>query len=200
MSGMWSRESIRRRAGIKAHNRWLIDFCARRPTQRAGVGQIFLNDIDDAIADATWIKENGLRGGVLLPPVPPDVKWVKPLYDPYYDPLWAACQDLDIPVTLHGGTVLGKMTSPTTPSESWSASRRSSSQLRMRRSVSRRSFHGFLYRPRQASNSSRYAGSRYSRYCSWLPPAWVSAEMSVRGAVDADVAMTPMIPEVRTGV
>jgi len=46
-----------RLAGIRAHNRWLVDFCARRPVQRAGVGQIFVNDIDDAIADATWIKE-----------------------------------------------------------------------------------------------------------------------------------------------
>ena len=35
-----------------------------------------------------WIKENGLRGGILLPAVPPDVKWVKPLYDPEYDRLW----------------------------------------------------------------------------------------------------------------
>ena len=93
-----------RRAGLHAHNRWLVDFCASRPGTRAGIGQIFLNDVDDAIADATWIKEHGLRGGVLLPNVAPDVKWVKPLYDPYYDRLWAACQDLDIPVTLHGGT------------------------------------------------------------------------------------------------
>jgi predicted TIM-barrel fold metal-dependent hydrolase len=93
-----------RRAGIKAHNRWLKDFCARKPAQRAGIGQIFLNDIDDAIADATWIKENGLRGGVLLPNVSPDVKWVKPLYHPDYDRLWAALQDLDIVVNLHSGT------------------------------------------------------------------------------------------------
>jgi predicted TIM-barrel fold metal-dependent hydrolase len=93
-----------RRAGLQAHNRWLVDFCASRPGTRAGIGQIFLNDVDDAIEDATWIKEHGLRGGVLLPNIAPDVKWVKPLYDPYYDPLWAACQDMDIPVTLHGGT------------------------------------------------------------------------------------------------
>ncbi|WP_311983310.1 amidohydrolase family protein [Parafrankia sp. CH37] len=93
-----------RRAGILAHNRWLADFCARKAAQRAGVGQIFLNDIDDAIADATWIKEHGLRGGVLLPNVAPDVKWVKPLYHPDYDRLWAALQDLEIPVNLHGGT------------------------------------------------------------------------------------------------
>ena len=87
-----------RRAGIQAHNRWLVDFCARNPERRAGIGQIFLNDIDDAIEDATWIKEHGLRGGVLLPNIAPDVKWVKPLYDPDYDPLWAVLQDLDIPV------------------------------------------------------------------------------------------------------
>jgi predicted TIM-barrel fold metal-dependent hydrolase len=93
-----------RRAGIHAHNRWLVDFCARKPAQRAGVGQFFLNDIDDAIADVTWIKEHGLRGGVLLPTVAPDVKWVKPLYHPDYDRLWAALQDLEVPVNLHGGT------------------------------------------------------------------------------------------------
>jgi predicted TIM-barrel fold metal-dependent hydrolase len=32
------------------------------------------------------------------------VKWVRPLYDAAYDPLWAALQDLDIPVHVHGGT------------------------------------------------------------------------------------------------
>ena len=66
----------------------------------------------------------------------------------------------------------GRSTSPTTPSASWSALRRSSSQLRTRRSVSRRSFHGFLYFPRHASKSSRNFGSRYSRYVSWFAPAW----------------------------
>jgi predicted TIM-barrel fold metal-dependent hydrolase len=93
-----------RRAGVQAHNRWLVDFCGAFPERRAGVGQIFLNDIDDAIEDATWIKEHGLRGGVLLPNIAPDVKWVKPLYDPEYDRLWAALQDLDIPVNVHSGT------------------------------------------------------------------------------------------------
>jgi hypothetical protein len=29
--------------------------------RRAGIGQFFLNDLDDAIADITWIKENALR-------------------------------------------------------------------------------------------------------------------------------------------
>ncbi len=54
----------------------------RRTAQRAGVAQVFLNDVDEAIKDVEWVKENGLRGGILLPNLAPDVKWVKPLYDP----------------------------------------------------------------------------------------------------------------------
>jgi predicted TIM-barrel fold metal-dependent hydrolase len=93
-----------RRAGIQAHNRWLEDFCSRFPERRAGIGQIFLNDIDDAIEDATWIREHNLRGGILLPTIPPDVDWIKPLNHPDYDRLWAVCQDLVLPVNCHGGT------------------------------------------------------------------------------------------------
>jgi predicted TIM-barrel fold metal-dependent hydrolase len=94
----------RRLAGIRAHNRWMADFVAECPERRAGIGQIFLNDLDDAIADVRWIKEHDLRGGVLIPNVPPDVKWIKPLHHPDYDPLWAVCQELGVPVSSHGGT------------------------------------------------------------------------------------------------
>ena len=93
-----------RLAGIRAHNRWLVDWCGEFPERRAGIGQIFLNDVDDAIEDVRFIKENNLRGGVLLPNVAPGVTWVKPLYDPVYDPLWAVLEDLEVPVNVHGGT------------------------------------------------------------------------------------------------
>jgi predicted TIM-barrel fold metal-dependent hydrolase len=95
-----------RLAGIRAHNRWMADFCARHPERRAGIGQIFLNDVDDAIDDVRWIKEHGLRGGVLISSIPPDVDYVKPLYDPVYEPLWQVCEDLGVPVNSHGGTGL----------------------------------------------------------------------------------------------
>ena len=45
----------------------LVDFQNEFPDRRAGIGQIFLNDIDDAIEDVHFIKDNGLRGGLLLP-------------------------------------------------------------------------------------------------------------------------------------
>src|SRR6478736_4481592 len=99
-------EYEQRLAGIRAHNRWLADWCGRFPERRAGIGQIFLNDVDDAIEDVKWIKEHGLRGGVLISAIAPDIDYIKPLYDPVYDPLWTVCEDLGVPVNSHGGTGL----------------------------------------------------------------------------------------------
>jgi len=92
-----------RLAGIRAHNRWLADFCAHYPDRRAGIGQIFLNDLDDAMADVRWCYDHGLRGGVLIQPVPDDMKHLKPLYAPDYDPVWALCAELGVVVNTHSG-------------------------------------------------------------------------------------------------
>ncbi len=99
-------EFEQRLAGIRAHNRWMADWCARFPERRAGIGQIFLNDVDEALRDIAWIADNGLRGGILISAIAPDVDWVKPLYDPCYDPIWEACEELGLPVNSHGGTGL----------------------------------------------------------------------------------------------
>ncbi|MEE2662501.1 MAG: amidohydrolase family protein, partial [Myxococcota bacterium] len=91
------------RAGARAHNRWLSEFCSEQPHRRAGIGLIHLNDIDDAIEDVEWIANNGLRGGVLLPlPSPSDVH-LKPLYHSDYDRLWAAIQDCGLVINQHSG-------------------------------------------------------------------------------------------------
>jgi predicted TIM-barrel fold metal-dependent hydrolase len=96
-------EYQRFRAGTRAHNRWLAEFCSEEPSRRAGIGLIHLNDIDDAIEDVQWIAEHGLRGGVLLPlPSPSDVH-LKPLNHPDYDRLWAVIQDCDLVMNQHSG-------------------------------------------------------------------------------------------------
>jgi len=93
-------------AGLRAHNRWVADFCAQAPDRRAGIAQICLNDVDDAVREITWARDAGLRGGVLIPNVPPDHPDLAPVYDRRYDPIWAACQDLGMPVNSHSGTGL----------------------------------------------------------------------------------------------
>jgi predicted TIM-barrel fold metal-dependent hydrolase len=91
-------------AGLQAHNRWLADFCAELPGRRAGILQIMLHDIDAAVAEVRWGAEHGLTGGVLLPGTPPG-SGLPPLYDPmYYEPLWAVCEELDLPLNHHGGS------------------------------------------------------------------------------------------------
>jgi predicted TIM-barrel fold metal-dependent hydrolase len=93
-----------RLAGIRAHNRWAVDFQAAHPGRRAVIGQVFLNDVDDAIADARWIKEHGLQGGLLVPNIPPNTWWMHPLYHPDLDPFWRVCEELELPVNCHSGT------------------------------------------------------------------------------------------------
>ncbi|MCA9502422.1 MAG: amidohydrolase [Spirochaetaceae bacterium] len=90
--------------GIRAHNRWLVDFCAEYPERRAGIGLVYLNDIDTAIEEVKWIAKQGLRGGILLPHVPDDCTHILPLYAPDYDRLWEVIQDCDLVINHHGGT------------------------------------------------------------------------------------------------
>jgi predicted TIM-barrel fold metal-dependent hydrolase len=89
-------------AGLLAHNRWLADFCSRDPQRLAGVAQIVLTDVDAAVADIHWAKDAGLRGGILLPGAPEDSA-VDPLYSPVYEPIWAACEELGMPLNTHAG-------------------------------------------------------------------------------------------------
>jgi predicted TIM-barrel fold metal-dependent hydrolase len=70
------------------------------PVRRAGVALCpMLWDVDEAVKEIHWARENGLRG-ILIPS-----RWGK--LDAYhhrrYDPVWAACQDLDMVINLHSG-------------------------------------------------------------------------------------------------
>ena len=70
--------------------------------RRAGIGQILLNDIDEAVRDIHWVADHGLTGGVLLPGVPPG-SGIEPLHSPTYDPVWRACEERGVVVNVHGG-------------------------------------------------------------------------------------------------
>ncbi|MGW1865760.1 amidohydrolase family protein [Streptomyces mauvecolor] len=99
-----TREEFEQRwAGLRAHNRWLADFCAEAPGRRAGVAQILLNDVGEAVREIRRSKEAGLTGGILLPGAPPG-SGVPELYSDAYDPIWAVCAELGVPVNHHGGS------------------------------------------------------------------------------------------------
>jgi len=92
----------KRWAGIRAANRWLADFCKEAPGRRAGVAQIFLPFVEESVEEIRWARENGLFGGVLLPGAPPG-SGVEPLYAPHYEPIFAVCEELGMPLNHHSG-------------------------------------------------------------------------------------------------
>jgi predicted TIM-barrel fold metal-dependent hydrolase len=89
--------------GLRAHNRWLADFCADAPGRRAGIAQILLHDVDAAVAEVRWAANAGLTGGVLLPGTPPG-SGLAPLYAPDYEPLWNVCDELGLTINHHTGS------------------------------------------------------------------------------------------------
>ncbi len=93
----------RRWEGLRAHNRWLADFCSRAPGRRAGIAQVLLHDVDAAVAEVRWAHAAGLTGGVLLPGAPPG-SGLEPLYSPVYEPLWSVCEELGMPINHHTGS------------------------------------------------------------------------------------------------
>ncbi|TVR25834.1 MAG: amidohydrolase [Ilumatobacter sp.] len=87
-------------AGAVAHNRWLADLCSNSPERRKGVALVPITaDLDDVLAEIRRAKESGL-GAVMIPAM-----WVDqaPYHDRRYDPVWALCEDLQMPVVTHSG-------------------------------------------------------------------------------------------------
>ncbi len=88
-------------AGARAHNRWLAELCAASPDRRAGVAIVPIYDPEAAVAEITRARESGLRGGILIPSM-----WgtEAPYHDARYEPVWSACEDLQMPVHVHSGS------------------------------------------------------------------------------------------------
>ena len=89
-------------AGLRAHNRWLLDFVSEAPERRAGIAQIFLGDVEGSVAEIEWAADSGLRGGILVPGTPPDSPF-EPLYASAYQPIWAAAEACGMPLNHHSG-------------------------------------------------------------------------------------------------
>ncbi len=86
--------------GCRAYNRWLAEFCKPNVGRMAGVAIINVDDIDVTVQEIRDAREMGLWGGVLLPTSTGD----HPFYHhPRYEPIWAVCAELDMPIQSHSG-------------------------------------------------------------------------------------------------
>ena len=104
-------------ACFEAYNRWILDFVGTAPKRLWAVGQTAVRSVAETIAEVRTMKAKGFKG-VYLPAEP----WTEEDYDDEsFEPLWAACAEMDMPICFHvfssrkkaaeksmGGNVRGK--------------------------------------------------------------------------------------------
>jgi predicted TIM-barrel fold metal-dependent hydrolase len=84
----------------RAYNDWLADFCREHPTRLFGAGMVAPHDVQLAVQETRRCVEQLSFKAVFLSP---GCVNRRPWHDRYYDPLWAECERLNIPIAFHGG-------------------------------------------------------------------------------------------------
>ena len=84
----------------RAYNDWLAEFCQPFPQRIKGIAMLNVDDVPESVRELERCAKLGLCGAMIT---------VYPLeehsYDsPEYEPLWAAAQDLGLPLSLHIAT------------------------------------------------------------------------------------------------
>jgi uncharacterized protein len=86
---------------FQAFNSAAIDFASVNPDRLIPVYLIPIADIDEAVKEVQRVANEGARA-VQVPQYPTDLGFPG-YWDERYDPLWAALQDLQIPISQHVG-------------------------------------------------------------------------------------------------
>lgn len=83
----------------RVYNDWIAEFCATDPRRLIGVAALPLQEPTEAVREARRaVRELGLRGAFVRPNPLNDGRL---LHDPVFDPVWAALEELDVPLTFH---------------------------------------------------------------------------------------------------
>jgi predicted TIM-barrel fold metal-dependent hydrolase len=89
-------------ACVQAYNDWLIEEWASASPRFIPQCLAPLAPIEVAVREIQRAVAKGHKG-VMYPAMPMHLRKVPHINDPAYDPLWAACQDLDVPICFHAG-------------------------------------------------------------------------------------------------
>ena len=81
----------------RAYNDWLAEFCRPFPQRLKGIAMLNVDDVQEGVRDLERCAKMGLAGAMI--PLYPLAE--KPYSSPEYEPLWAAAQDLGMPLSLH---------------------------------------------------------------------------------------------------
>ncbi|MBH74415.1 MAG: hypothetical protein CL896_01300 [Dehalococcoidia bacterium] len=86
-------------AACEAYNNWIYDYMqAGDPSITFGAGIVSPHDVESAVIETyRCVEELGFKAIMLRPNMYNNTPW----HNKYYDPLWKACEALQIPVTFH---------------------------------------------------------------------------------------------------
>ena len=85
---------------FKAYNDWIAEFCNAAPNRLKGIAMLNVDDVRESIKELQRCHKMGL-GGAMISVYPPEDRSYA---SPEYELLWAAAQDLGVPLSLHIGT------------------------------------------------------------------------------------------------
>jgi predicted TIM-barrel fold metal-dependent hydrolase len=86
-------------AHCRAYNRWIEEFCAGSGGRLIPIAHLSLGDVGGAVGELHRAVRAGARGAFVLPFTLSGL----PHGHPAHDPLWAAAQDLGVPIAIHTG-------------------------------------------------------------------------------------------------
>ena len=85
---------------FRTYNDWVAEFCSTVPKRLKGIAMLNLDDVQEGVKEMERCAKMGFAGA-LISVYPSEER----SYDkPEYEPLWAAAQDLGMPLSLHIGT------------------------------------------------------------------------------------------------
>jgi predicted TIM-barrel fold metal-dependent hydrolase len=84
-------------ACFRVYNDWLLEYCQPALDRLVGIAAISVYNIDQALKELRRCRDGGLKGALIWEAPHPDL----PFPSSHYEPLWAAAQDLDMPISLH---------------------------------------------------------------------------------------------------
>ena len=82
---------------FRIYNDWLAEFCQAFPDRLKGVAMINIDDVGPGVKELERCAKMGLAGAMITEYPTPD----RPYSLPEYNILWAAAQDLQMPLALH---------------------------------------------------------------------------------------------------
>ena len=88
-------------ACFRAYNDWIGEFCNAHPDRLHSIAMLNVDDVEVGVRELERCAKLGFAGA-MIPVFPPLYPHEERRYSsPDYEPLWAAAQDLDMPLHLH---------------------------------------------------------------------------------------------------